>query len=51
MTIVGTGRVKTSWQKNGHDFGVARSVAVEAQVWIAAIIAGTPRMATSLLKL
>ena len=38
-------------QTNGADFGLARKVAVHAQVWIAAIIAGTPRMATSLLKL
>lgn len=47
----GAGRVKTRWQTNGADFGLARKVAVDPQVWIAAIIAGTPRIATSLLKL
>jgi hypothetical protein len=43
--------VKTSSRKNGHDFDAARKVAVAPQVWIAAIIGRTPRMATSLLKL
>ena len=78
LSARGTGRVKTRWQTNGADFGLARKVAVHPQVWIAAIIAalslfgsgyylgdkhatnacaaekliaGTPGMATSLLKL
>lgn len=49
--VAGTGRVKTSSQNNGRYFGVARRLGVGGQVWIAVIIAGTPRMATSLLKL
>lgn len=51
MAECGTGRVKTRWQRGGDNFEVAQKVSVDPQVWIAAIIAGTPRMATSLLKL
>jgi len=37
MIKLETGRVKTGLQKNGHDFGAARNVAVGPQVCIAVI--------------